>query len=491
LANCANGRGWHHWRWKKASFRLLLSPWRRSAGTASSMSTLVHPPLAPPRGTHDIEGAQLAAYRFVIETARCITARYAFQELETPIFESTQVFQRSLGLNSDVVMKEMYTFNDKGDNSLTLRPEGTAGVVRAFVTKKDFGDLPRRYFYSGPMFRYERPQKGRLRQFHQVGVENLGTSSPGMVVDVIHAAASFLRTLKLTESCQLEVNSLGDAESRERYQTSLREYLSTQKALLTTDSVLRLERGSVMRVLDSKDVSDQQVVLSPECPILSDYLSNPSREHFHEVCELLKQLDISFRVNPRLVRGLDYYNHTVFEFVGKPTPQLGPQQGTLLAGGAYNSLVSLFGGPPIPGVGWAAGVERLALLLDPALVPEAPRPIYVIVVTSQEPGCDNPPSTNFTEGENTLEIAGYAMRVSAQIRQQGYIVMQTVGTERALRKWLKKASKAHAAAVALVGSAEFKANSVTVKIMDTGDQHSIGFHHLEEALKQHLPHLSK
>jgi len=140
---------------------------------------------------------------------------------------------------------------------------------------------------------------------------------------------------------------------------------------------------------------------------------------------------------------------------------------------------------------WAAGVERLALLLDPALVPEAPRPIYVIVVTSQEPGCDNPPSTNFTEGENTLEIAGYAMRVSAQIRQQGYIVMQTVGTERALRKWLKKASKAHAAAVALVGSAEFKANSVTVKIMDTGDQHSIGFHHLEEALKQHLPHLSK
>lgn len=462
---------------------------RRYVSSAAAVAT--GPVGGAPRGTHDIEGGELAAHRFIVDTARRVASRYAFEEVQTPMFETTQVFQRSLGGDSDVVMKEMYTFDDKGGNSLTLRPEGTAGVVRAFVSKKDFGDLPRRYFYSGPMFRYERPQKGRLRQFHQVGVENLGPSTPDTVAEVIQAAASFLSSLRLDSSAKLEVNSLGDAESRERYRTALREYLSTQRTFLSADSVLRLDRGSELRVLDSKDASDQQVVRAAECPVLVDYLSEQSRDHFQQVCGLLTQLDLSFVVNPRLVRGLDYYGQTVFEFVGQPGPQLGPQQATLLAGGVYDSLVSTFGGPAISGVGWAAGVERLALVLDRTLVPTPPRPLYVLLVATDDLAPADDTISHLNKPAPAPALVGYAMRVSEQLRRDGFVVVQKVdgseGSGGKLRKWMKKAVKANAAAAVFVGADELAANAVTLKLLDTGDQRTVALPQLADALHQHRP----
>ncbi|ELR24438.1 histidine-tRNA ligase [Acanthamoeba castellanii str. Neff] len=430
--------------------------WLQRGYVSSAAAVATGPVGGAPRGTHDIEGGELAAHRFIVDTARRVASRYAFEEVQTPMFETTQVFQRSLGGDSDVVMKEMYTFDDKGGNSLTLRPEGTAGVVRAFVSKKDFGDLPRRYFYSGPMFRYERPQKGRLRQFHQ-----------------------------------LEVNSLGDAESRERYRTALREYLSTQRTFLSADSVLRLDRGSELRVLDSKDASDQQVVRAAECPVLVDYLSEQSRDHFQQVCGLLTQLDLSFVVNPRLVRGLDYYGQTVFEFVGQPGPQLGPQQATLLAGGVYDSLVSTFGGPAISGVGWAAGVERLALVLDRTLVPTPPRPLYVLLVATDDLAPADDTISHLNKPAPAPALVGYAMRVSEQLRRDGFVVVQKVdgseGSGGKLRKWMKKAVKANAAAAVFVGADELAANAVTLKLLDTGDQRTVALPQLADALHQHRP----
>ena len=323
------------------------------------------------RGTYDLYGMPKRKAKKVVEIASTEVEKYGFEEIETPIFEFTEVFARNLGDTSDIVTKEMYTFQDRGGESLTLRPEGTAGVVRAFISEGMQQNLPVKLYYTGPMFRYERPQKGRQRQFTQFGVEMLGVETPQADVEVIAMAYNFLKKLGLTDCVVVEINSLGDQESRDQYRSKLISYLRDHLDELSTESRERLERNP-LRVLDSKEECDKVVV--ENAPLYADSLNETSKNFFEEVLKGLDLLEIPYRVNNRLVRGLDYYSHTVFELV---TDKLGAQ-GTVLAGGRYDGLVQEMGGGNVPGIGWACGVERLSMLLgeDVAL----PRPIAVIEV---------------------------------------------------------------------------------------------------------------
>jgi histidyl-tRNA synthetase len=327
--------------------------------------------LRPPRGTHDLLGEDARRHRHVADTARAVAGRYGYGEIATPIFEFTEVFQRTLGETSDIVTKEMYTFEDRGGDRITLRPENTAGVVRAVMTGGLTQDLPLRFFYAGPMFRYERPQKGRLRQFHQIGVELIGAPEHLADVEVIAVGADILDRLGVLPHTVLEINTLGDRESRLAYREVLVAYLERHKDRLSADSLVRLERNP-MRILDSKDEGDRAVVA--EAPLLHDHLNQASRDFFARVQEGLARLEVASQVSPRLVRGLDYYTHTAFEFT---TTALGAQ-GAVMAGGRYDGLMREMGGPDVPGVGWAAGMERLAMLL--AETPAAPRPVAIVPI---------------------------------------------------------------------------------------------------------------
>ncbi len=301
--------------------------------------------LQPVRGTHDLLPDEMRRYRRVAETARLAAECFGYQEMATPIFEFSEVFKRTLGDTSDIVTKEMYTFTDRGGETITLRPEGTASVARALISGGLAQHLPLKYFYSGPMFRYERPQKGRMRQFHQTGIELLGIKEPLGDVEVIATGAEFLRRIDAWDRSQLEINTLGDTESRQNYRKVLVDYLSGHRARLSEDSVSRLERNP-LRILDSKDKGDQAVVA--DAPVYTDYLNAASRDFFAKVKQGLEALGIAYVVNPRLVRGLDYYSHTCFEVTCE---ELGAQK-TILAGGRYDGLIPMMGGPETPGVGW-------------------------------------------------------------------------------------------------------------------------------------------
>ena len=327
--------------------------------------------LRPPRGTHDLFGEDARRHRHVADSARAVAAGYGYGEIATPIFEFTEVFQRTLGETSDIVTKEMYTFEDRGGDRITLRPENTAGVVRAVISGGLAQDLPQKLFYQGPMFRYERPQKGRLRQFHQIGVELIGAAEPMADVEVIALGADILEALGVLPATVLELNTLGDRESRQAYRDVLVGYLEGRKQKLSRDSLARLERNP-LRILDSKDEGDRAVVA--EAPLLHEHLNEASRDFFLKVQEGLSRLGVAFQLSPRLVRGLDYYTHTAFEFT---TTALG-SQGAVVAGGRYDGLMREMGGADVPGVGWAGGIERLAMLLPTA--PAIPRPIAIVPI---------------------------------------------------------------------------------------------------------------
>ena len=330
--------------------------------------------LRPPRGTHDLLGEEIRRHRHVAEMARAVATHYGYGEIATPVFEFTEVFQRTLGETSDIVTKEMYTFTDRGGEQVTLRPENTAGVVRAMISGGLAQDLPQRFFYAGPMFRYERPQKGRLRQFHQIGIELVGAPEPEADVEAIILGADILGRLGVLADTALELNTLGDRESRLVYRGVLVSYLEGHRGRLSQDSLLRLERNP-MRILDSKDEGDRAVVA--EAPLLHEHLNQASRDFFARVQEGLERLDVAFRLSPRLVRGLDYYTHTAFEFV---TTALGAQ-GAVMAGGRYDGLMKEMGGPDLPGVGWAAGIERLAMLAGAP--PPAARPVAIVPIGAE------------------------------------------------------------------------------------------------------------
>lgn len=404
------------------------------------------------RGTYDLYGEAKRKMKKVIATASNVVEKYGFEEIETPIFEFTEVFSRNLGDTSDIVTKEMYCFEDRGGESLTLRPEGTAGVVRSFISEGMQQNLPVKLYYAGPMFRYERPQKGRQRQFTQFGVELLGVESPQADIEVIAMAYEFIESLGLEGNVTVEINSLGDAESRAAYREKLVAYLQQHYDELSEDSKSRLERNP-LRVLDSKEECDKAVVAN--APLYQDSLNDSSREFFQQVLKGLDLLGIKYRVNNRLVRGLDYYSHTVFELV---TDKLGAQ-GTVLAGGRYDGLVEQMGGGKVAGIGWACGVERLSMLLEGGV--DLPRPIAVIPV-----------------GEDVSEKA---LEIAYRLRRAGFRVEHSYSGN--LKKRMTKANKANAVKAVIFGSDELNQDMVTIKDLDSGEQKTVSLHNLIEELR--------
>lgn len=316
------------------------------------------------RGMNDILPEQTPVWQFVESTVRRVLSQYGYQEIRMPIVEQTDLFKRSIGEVTDIVEKEMYTFEDRNGDSLTLRPEGTAGCVRAAEEHGLLFNQTRRLWYTGPMFRHERPQKGRYRQFHQIGVECFGMTGPDIDAELLILTARLWEELGLAEHTRLEINSIGTSESRRVYRTALVEYLSQFKSDLDADSQRRLE-SNPLRILDSKDPSTRKIL--ENAPSLDDYLDEESREHFERLKALLDAAGVAYSVNPALVRGLDYYGKTVFEWI---TDSLGAQ-GTVCAGGRYDGLVEQLGGKPTVAVGFAMGLERLILLLETlGLVPD-------------------------------------------------------------------------------------------------------------------------
>ncbi|MCT2399114.1 histidine--tRNA ligase [Novosphingobium mangrovi (ex Huang et al. 2023)] len=311
------------------------------------------------RGTQDIFGADAEAFAHVVETFERVRKLYRFRRVEMPVFEKTAVFSRSLGETTDVVSKEMYSFDDRGGESLTLRPEFTAGIARAYLTNGWKQYAPLKVATHGPLFRYERPQKGRYRQFHQIDAEVIGAAEPMADVELLVMADQLLKELGVAEGVTLQLNTLGDAESREAWRTALIEYFRDHKASLSEDSQERLERNP-LRILDSKDPRDKP--FTADAPRIDDFLSGEAQDFFGKVTQGLEAASVDFVRAPALVRGLDYYRHTAFEFV---TDRLGAQ-GTVLGGGRYDGLMEALGGPYTPAVGWAAGIERLAMLVEEA-----------------------------------------------------------------------------------------------------------------------------
>ena len=395
--------------------------------------------LRPVRGTHDVFGDDALRHRRVVETGRRVAALYGFAEVATPIFEFTEVFARTLGETSDVVTKEMYSFTDRGGEGLTLRPEYTAGIARAFISGSLGQVLPLKLFATGPMFRYERPQKGRLRQFHQIDVEVLGAPEPLADVEVIAVGARILAELGFADRVTLELNTLGDPESRSAYRERLVAFLTPHRDRLSPDSRARLERNP-LRILDSKDEGDRAILA--DAPDMSETLNGASRAFFGEVKAGLDALGIPYAVNPRLVRGLDYYTHTAFEFT---TTALGAQ-GTVLAGGRYDGLIAAMGGPDTPGVGWAAGVERLAMLLDET--PPAVRPIAMVPV-----------------GDAAVAPC---LALAEELRRAGLTV--ELGYRGKVGQRLKRADRLNARYAVLVGEDELAKGTVQLRDLGSGEQ---------------------
>ena len=397
------------------------------------------PSLQPARGTQDLLPDAARRHRRVSETARQAAALYGFAEIATPIFEFTEVFARPIGEHTDIVAKEMYTFTDRGGEEVTLRPENTAGVVRAVLSNGLTQSTPLKFFYSGPMFRYERPQKGRFRQFHQIGVELLGVAQPQADIEVIALGHRILQALGIGNRVTLDINTLGDPESRARYRGALVDYYTQHRAELSEDSQRRLD-SNPLRILDSKDPGD--IGINGSAPAFGLYLNEPSREFFARVKDGLGLLGIECRENPRLVRGLDYYTHTVFEFV---TTDLGAQ-GTVLAGGRYDGLVEVMGGPAMPGVGWAAGIERLAMLIGEP--PASARPIALVPL-----------------GEAAERAA---LKLGEALRDAGLVVELTYSGN--LQRRMRRADRIGARAAVLIGDNELAQNAATLRDLDSGAQ---------------------
>jgi histidyl-tRNA synthetase len=406
--------------------------------------------LQPVRGTHDYYGQNMALMRHIMHSALQVATHYGFHELQTPIFEFSDVFHRSLGETSDVVSKETYSFMDRGGESLTLRPEFTAAIVRAFISGGYTQQLPFKAFYAGPAFRYERPQKGRMRQFHQIGVECLGAKEPWQDAEIIACAYGMLQTLlgkdTMQASVTLELNTLGDNASRDAYRSALVEYFSDYASELSEESRVRLQKNP-LRILDSKQEQDK--ILVANAPLFGDYFSAQAKDWFAALQELLTILALPYRVSPRLVRGLDYYTHTVFEFT---TTELGAQA-TILAGGRYNGLVAQLGGGDIAGIGFAAGVERLMLLMQQQdWSPVATAPLLAVCVPE-------------------ASLLPDALRWVAQSRQAGLAC--EILTQRHVGKAFKKAETIGATHFCVYDASVQQSGEITVKSLITKEERTV------------------
>ncbi|MBV9655590.1 MAG: histidine--tRNA ligase [Acetobacteraceae bacterium] len=407
--------------------------------------------LQPVRGTRDLIGEEQRRHQFVVDTASRVAAAYGFDEWEIPVFEDTRVFARTLGDTSDVVTKEMYTFDDRGGDSITLRPEATAGICRALVSNGLTQSLPQKVFCAGPMFRYERPQKGRYRQFYQAGIELIGPAEPVADAEVIACGWDILQALGITDDIVLELNTLGDRESRLAYRQALIAYFADHRQELSADSLTRLERNP-LRILDSKDEGDRRIVAG--APTIAAYLTDAARAFYDGVRENLARFGVPFRENPRIVRGLDYYNHTAFEFV---TSSLGAQ-GTVLAGGRYDGLVAEMGGPDIPAVGWGAGIDRLAMLVA---APPPPRSVAVIPVG------------------DAAETA--AIGVLQALRRHG--VRAEMAYRGNLKRRMERANRTGARAAVILGESEIARGVAQVKDLAAGTQEEVALAELPARLR--------
>jgi histidyl-tRNA synthetase len=404
------------------------------------------------RGTQDMIGEEAERFHQVVAAFDRVRRLYAFQHVEVPVFEATEVFARSIGETTDVVSKEMYTFEDRGGDSLTLRPEFTAGICRAFVTDGWQQLTPLKIATWGAAFRYERPQKGRFRQFHQLDAEIIGTAEPAADVELIAMAAQLLSELGIAERIELKLNTLGDPATREAWRAALLAHFSARESDLSEESRERLEKNP-LRILDSKQHQDFPVVDS--APVIDDFLTAEAADIFSAVTAGLDRIGVRWSRDPRLVRGLDYYRHTTFEFV---TEDLGAQS-QVIGGGRYDGLIEQMGGPATPAVGWACGIERLAMLLEP---PEA-EPLIAMVIP-------------MGASETT-----FASSVLNLLRTRG--IASDMGFSGNFKKRLRKANDANASFAVIIGEDEVRKGEVALKNLATGIQRQVSVEDLAAAIE--------
>jgi len=401
------------------------------------------------RGVHDLLPDILHKQNLVINEGLKISEKYCYQQIETPIFEFAEVFTKPLGKTSDIVTKENYIFKDRSEDELMLRPEGTSGVVRAFLNAGLTQDIPKRYSYYGPMFRYERPQKGRLRQFKQFGIECIGINNSMADVEVISLGHAFLEKLNILDKINLKINTLGDSETRLRYREALVDYLNDYKSELSNESIKRLSENP-LRILDSKNDTDKKILIN--APNIIDYLNEASKERFEKVCIGLNALKIKYQIDKNLVRGLDYYCHTAFEFI---TSDLG-SQGTVLAGGRYDGLAKMLGGVDTAGVGWAAGIDRLSLMINEEFVN---KPDLVLMAVSEN-------------------LEPLLMPIMKKLVDKGLKVEILITGN--MSKKFKRANKVDASYAIILGEEELSKNIIKLKNLIIGSERLIT---LDEAIK--------
>lgn len=424
--------------------------------------------LQKPKGTQDILPAVSAKWQYVENVARETFKKYNYGEIRTPMFEHYEVISRSVGDTTDIVTKEMYDFHDKGDRHITLRPEGTAPVVRSYVENKLFApevQKPVKVYYIGSMFRYERPQAGRLREFHQLGVECFGSKNPATDVETIAMAYQLFNTLGIKD-VTLHLNSLGNTESRLAYRQALIDYLTPMRESLSKDSQRRLDENP-LRVLDSKEKEDKLAV--ENAPSILDYLDEESQAHFDEVRTMLESLNIPYVIDTNMVRGLDYYNHTIFEFI----TTIDKSELTICAGGRYDSLVEYFGGPETAGFGFGLGLERLLLVLDKqgiTLPVEEGLDVYIAVLGS--------------------EANGKALELAQAIRHQGFKAERDY-LGRKIKAQFKSADAFKTKTVITLGESELESGQVSVKNNTTREEVTVSFEELTENFAAVLDQLEK
>jgi histidyl-tRNA synthetase len=422
--------------------RLALFPTPEKPARASRIMAKIQTPQAV-RGTQDMFGETEERFAHVVSTFERVRKLYGFKGLQLPVIEPTAVFSRSLGEATDVVSKEMYTFDDRGGDSITLRPEFTAGIARAYLTNGWQQHAPMKVTTHGPLFRYERPQKGRYRQFHQIDAEIVGAAEPQADVELLVMADQLLHELGINDGVTLELNTLGDVASRDAWRAALIAYFNDHKNALSEDSIARLEKNP-LRILDSKDGGDRAICNA--APLIDAYLSGEGQDFFGAVTAGLDAAGVAWTRNAKLVRGLDYYRHTAFEFT---TDRLGAQ-GTVLGGGRYDGLIENLGGPVTPAVGWAAGIERLAMLIDE---PDERHKIEVILVPLG----------------SQADMA--ATKLISDLRHQG--IASDMAYRGNLKKRLQKADASGARYAVIFGDEELAKGAINVKDLRTGEQEAM------------------
>lgn len=393
-------------------------------------------------------------YDFIVKTAKDIFEKYGYERIITPILEETELFRRGVGDETDVVSKEMYDFKDKGNRDVTMRPEGTAGVVRAYLEAGlHKADPIVKWYYNGPMYRYEAPQKGRFREFHQMGTEMFGVRNPLLDAEIIKMGCEFLERLGIKDLV-VEINSLGNIESRKKYIEDLKQFMFERLDKLSEDSKKRYEKNP-LRALDSKDKGDQEQFIN--APKLYDYLDEESKDYFEKTKKILEQLGVNYVVNDKLVRGLDYYSDTVFEI---KSDKLG-SQATVLGGGRYDRLLEILGNAKVPAIGFAAGMERIAMLMDESLIENKEEKIFVI---------------HFNDTQD------YFVKIISKLRENG-IKINFDYNPKSFGAQMKKANKINAEYVLILGEEEQNKNVITMKKFSTGEQKEYTFEEILEILK--------